>query len=132
MKTPVYKRLARLVLRYWPYLLVSTIAAIAFVALNTFSISLIASLVNNILTDFDSIIKEQLIWAQAEQLTLNEKLKFLTNKIILQDSQLGSLKRLCLVIFGVFLLKNIFLYIKNIMVSYVQLEKTAHKKPKYF
>ena len=132
MKTPVYKRLARLVLRYWPYLLVSTIAAIAFVALNTFSISLIASLVNNILTDFDSIIKEQLIWAQAEQLTLNEKLKFLTNKIILQDSQLGSLKRLCLVIFGVFLLKNIFLYIKNIMVSYVQFSLIVNIRNKLY
>ena len=132
MKTPVYKRLARLVLRYWPYLLVSTIAAIAFVALNTFSISLLASLINNILTDFDSIIKEQLIWAQAEQLTLNEKLKFLTNKIILQDSQLGSLKRLCLVIFGVFLLKNVFLYIKNIMVSYVQFSLIVNIRNKLY
>ena len=120
MKTPVYKRLAKLVLRYWPYLLGSSLAALVFVTLNSFSIWLTASLVNNILNDFDSISMEQLAWAQTDQLTLNERLKYIANQLILQDSQLASLRRLCLIIFGVFLFKNIFLYIKNILVSYVQ------------
>jgi len=112
--------LAKLVLRYWPYLLGSSLAALVFVTLNSFSIWLTASLVNNILNDFDSISREQLAWAQADQLTLNERLKYIANQLILQDSQLASLRRLCLIIFGVFLFKNIFLYIKNILVSYVQ------------
>ena len=120
MKTPVYKRLAKLVLRYWPYLLASSVAALAFVMLNSFSIWLTASLVNNILTDFDSISKEHIAWSHADQLTLNERIKYITNQLILQDSQLDSLRRLCLIIFSVFLFKNIFLYIKNILVSYVQ------------
>ena len=120
MKTPVYKRLAKLVLRYWPYLLASSVAALAFVMLNSFSIWLTASLVNNILTDFDSISKEQIAWSHADQLTLNERIKYIANQLILQDSQLDSLRRLCLIIFSVFLFKNIFLYIKNILVSYVQ------------
>ena len=120
MKTPVYKRLVILVLRYWPYLLGSSLAALVFVTLNSFSIWLTASLVNNILNDFDSISREQLAWAQADQLTLNERLKYIANQLILQDSQLASLRRLCLIIFGVFLFKNVFLYIKNILVSYVQ------------
>ena len=34
MKTPAYKRLAKMVLKYWPYLLVSTVATIAYVTLN--------------------------------------------------------------------------------------------------
>ena len=120
MKTPVYKRLAKLVLRYWPYLLASSVAALAFVMLNSFSIWLTASLVNNILTDFDSISKEQITWSNADQLTLNERFKYIANQLILQGSQLNSLRRLCLIIFSVFLFKNIFLYIKNILVSYVQ------------
>ncbi len=132
MKTLAYKRLAKMVLSYWPYLLVSSIAAIAFVVLNTFAISLMASLINNILTDFDSIIKEQTIWAQSEQLTLNERLKYFINNLILQNSQLGSLKRLCLVIFGVFLLKNVFLYIKNIMVSFVQFSLIVNIRNKLY
>ena len=120
MKTPVYKRLAKLVLLYWPYLLASSVAALAFVMLNSFSIWLTASLVNNILTDFDSISKEQIAWSHADQLTLNERFKYIANQLILQGSQLDSLRRLCLIIFSVFLFKNIFLYIKNILVSYVQ------------
>ena len=120
MKTPVYKRLAKLVLRYWPYLLASSAAALIFVILNVLSIWLTASLINNILTDFDSISREQLSWAQTDQLTLNERLKYIANQLILQDSQLASLRQLCLIIFGVFLFKNIFLYIKNVLVSYVQ------------
>ena len=109
MKTPVYKRLAKLVLRYWPYLLASSVTALAFVMLNSFSIWLTASLVNNILTDFDSISKEQIAWSYADQLTLNERIKYIANQLILQDSQLDSLRRLCLIIFSVFLFKNIFL-----------------------
>ena len=94
MKVPVYKRLTKLVLRYWPYLVVSSIAALAFVMLNSFSIWLTASLVNNILTDFNSISEEQIAWSYADQLTLNERFKYIANRLILQDSQLASLRRL--------------------------------------
>ena len=132
MKTPVYKRLAKLVLRYWTYLLASSIAALAFVILNSFSIWLTASLVNNILTDFDSISKEQIAWSYADQLTLNERFKYIANQLILQDSQLASLRRLCLIIFSVFLFKNIFLYIKNILVSYVQFSLIVRVRNKLY
>ena len=117
MKTSIYKRLAKLVLRYWPYLLGSSVAALVFVTLNSFSIWLTASLVNNILNDFDSISREQLAWAQADQLTLNERLKYIANQLILQDSQLASLRRLCIIILGVFLFKNIFLIFQKTIFS---------------
>jgi len=120
MKTPVYKRLAKLVLKYWYFLLCSTIAAVLFVLLNSLSIWLTASLINNILTDFDSIILEQKQWSHSSDLNLNNTIKYLSNKLILKDTQLESLKQLCWVIFIVFLFKNIFLYIKNILVSKVQ------------
>jgi len=120
MKTPVYKRLAKLVLKYWYFLLCSTIAAVLFVFLNSLSIWLTASLINNILTDFDSIILEQKQWSDSSDLNLNKTIKYLSNKLILKDTQLESLKQLCWVIFIVFLFKNIFLYIKNILVSKVQ------------
>ncbi len=120
MKTPVYRRLAKLVFKYWPYLLVSSAAAIFFVLLNSLSIWLTASLINNILTDFDSIISEQKRWAESTSLNLNDTLKYLSNKLILKETQVESLKQLCLFIFGVFLFKNLFLYIKNILVSTVQ------------
>ena len=120
MKTPVYRRLAKLVFNYWPYLLGSSIAAVFFVLLNSLSIWLTASLINNILTDFDSIISEQKKWAQSTSLNLNNTIKYFSNKLILKETQLESLKQLCLFIFGAFLFKNVFLYVKNILVSTVQ------------
>ena len=120
MKTPIYRRLAKLVFHYWPYILGSSIAAVFFVLLNSLSIWLTASLINNILTDFDSIISEQKKWAQSTSLNLNDTIKYFSNKLILKETQLESLKQLCLFIFGAFLFKNLFLYVKNILVSTVQ------------
>jgi len=100
--------------------LASSIAAIFFVLLNSLSIWLTASLINNILTDFDSIIQEQKQWAHSVSLNLNDTIKYLSNKVILKPTQIESLRQLCYFIFGTFLFKNVFLYIKNILVSYVQ------------
>ena len=120
MNPPVYKRLAKIVFKYWYILIASTIAAVFFVLLNSLSIWLTASLLNNIFTDFSSVIEEQKKWALSNSLSINDTLKYLSNKIILKESQIDSLKQLCLFLFGTFLFKNIFLYIKNILVSYVQ------------
>ncbi len=120
MKSHSYGRLAKLVLTYWPFLLCSSIAAIFFVFMNSLSIWLTASLINNILTDFDSIISEQKKWEGSISLNLNDSIKYFSNKLILKDTQVGSLKQLCMFIFGAFLFKNLFMYIKNILVSYVQ------------
>ena len=120
MNPPVYKRLAKIVFKYWYILIASTIAAVFFVLLNSLSIWLTASLLNNIFTDFSSVIEEQKKWAVSNSLSINDTLKYLSNKIILKESQIDSLKQLCLFLFGTFLFKNIFLYIKNILVSYVQ------------
>ena len=100
MKSPIYGRLAKLVLTYWPFLLCSSIAAIFFVFMNSLSIWLTASLINNILTDFDSIISEQKKWEGSISLNLNDSIKYFSNKLILKDTQVGSLKQLCMFIFG--------------------------------
>ena len=120
MKIPVYKRLAKLVFKYWYFLIGSLIAAIFFVLLNSLSIWLTASLLNSIFTDFNAVLDEQKKWALSTSLSLNDTIKYFSNKIILKSSQIDSLKQLCLFLFGTFLFKNIFLYIKNILVSYVE------------
>ena len=58
METSLYIRLGRLITPYWPAILVSTISAIIYVVFNSLSIWLTASLINNILTDFDQLLKE--------------------------------------------------------------------------
>lgn len=53
---------------------------------------------------------------------LNTTIKGLTQRLILRSSPYESLKALCIIIFITFLLKNVFLYIKNISISWVQLK----------
>jgi subfamily B ATP-binding cassette protein MsbA len=83
---------------------------------------LVASLINNILSDFDKIVQSQMEWAAKPALTMNEKLKYWTNILILRETPAESLKVLCIMLLGVFFTKNIFLYIKNILLRIVELK----------
>ena len=119
MEKSIYRRLYDLVAGYWPYLLASSISAFIYVAFNGLSVWLTATLFNNILTDFDELIKTQSLLASSKA-SLNDQLKFWTNKLILRDTAIESLKVLCYTLIGSFLIKNIFLYIKNISLTYIQ------------
>ncbi len=121
MSKSIYKRMGQLMIAYWPYILLSSLSAVVFVLLNSISIWLTATLINNILLDFDSILKSQAEWAVKDRLTPNEALKYWTNLAILRETPLASLKVLCITILGVFFVKNIFLYLKNILLYIVQL-----------
>ena len=122
MSGSIYRRMGQLLFHFWPYIFISSLAAIVFVFLNTASIWLTASLINNILADFDKIVQAQAELAGKAGLTLNEKLKYWTNVLILRETPLESLKILCLSILTVFFIKNIFLYIKNILLRIVELK----------
>ena len=122
MSSSLYKRMAQLLFHFWPYIIISSISAIIFVLLNSTSMWLVASLINNVLTDFDKIVESQMEWASSSNLTMNEKLKYWTNVLILRDTPANSLKVLCITLLSVFFTKNIFLYIKNILLRIVELK----------
>jgi len=122
MSSPLYKRMAQLLFHFWPYIIISSISAIIYVLLNSTSMWLVASLINNVLTDFDKIVESQIEWSSSSTLTMNEKLKYWTNILILRDTPTNSLKVLCLTLLSVFFAKNIFLYIKNILLRVVELK----------
>ena len=86
MQKLVYKRMGQLMMAYWPYIILSSLSAIIFVLLNGLSIWLTATLINNILLDFDSILQSQSEWSARETLTPNEALKYWTNVAILRDT----------------------------------------------
>ena len=119
MSQSIYSRLGKLIFPYWPVLLVSTISALIYVVFNSLSIWLTASLINNILTDFDKLVENHKVLSN-EINSLNDQLKYWTNELILRDSPLETVKILCIIILAVFIIKNIFLYIKNICLTYVQ------------
>ncbi|NOZ04456.1 MAG: ABC transporter ATP-binding protein [FCB group bacterium] len=121
MHKPVYRRLLKLVFRYWPYFLASTLAAFVYVILNSASVWLTASLINNILADFSDLLRQQQLLEARTVMSVNDQLKYWTNKMILRDTPMDTLEVLCLAILVVFSLKNLFLYIKNVFMAYVQL-----------
>jgi len=122
MSGSVYRRMGQLLFHFWPYIIISSVSAIVFVLLNSTSMWLVASLINNVLSDFDKIVQSQMEWAAKPTLTMNEKLKYWTNILILRDTPVQSLKVLCLTLLSIFLAKNIFLYIKNILLRIVELK----------
>ena len=119
MGKSIYIRLGRLIIPFWPVLLLSTFSAVVYVIFNSLSIWLTASLINNILTDFDQLIKEHTKSAQSIN-SLNDQLKYWTNELILRETPKETLKTLCLTILIVFIVKNIFLYVKNLALTFVQ------------
>ena len=121
MPDSIYKRMIKLMSPFWMYIIMSSFSAIIFVLLNSASIWLTATLINNILLDFDKIVQSQIEWSSNDNLTLNEKLKFYTNLIILRETPAESLRVLCVTILSVFFGKNIFLYIKNYLLRIVEL-----------
>ena len=122
MSGSVYRRMGRLLLRFWHYIIISSLSAIIFVLLNSTSMWLVASLINNILQDFDKIVQSQIEWANKTALTPNEQLKYWTNVLILRETPSESLKVLCMTLLAVFFTKNIFLYTKNILLRVVELK----------
>ncbi len=120
MKESIYKRIFKLISPYWLYLAGSTIAALLYVAFNSASIWFVASLLNSILGNFQEFIAEHETFRNATDLNINQQLKFWTNELILRDTAFETLKILSILIIIIFILKNLFLYIKNILLTHVQ------------
>ena len=96
------------------------------------SVWLTASLINNILSDFDKLVNEQTQFASSSLLTLNEKLKYWTNGLILRETAKETLQVLCIIILIIFLLKNVFLYLKNITLTIVQFRLITELRNKLY
>jgi len=115
------KRILEFIKPEWFFMMISVINGIFFVIFNALSIWLTASLVNNVLIDFDKLLQNQAELLTKEFPTINEKTKILVNEFILRDTNIETLRVLCFSIVIIFILKNIFLYLKNLSMSFVQL-----------
>ncbi len=115
------KRILEFIKPEWFFMMISVINGIFFVIFNALSIWLTASLVNNVLIDFDKLLQNQAELLAKEFPTINEKTKILVNEFFLRDTNIETLRVLCFSIVFIFILKNIFLYLKNLSMSFVQL-----------
>ena len=120
MKESSLKRLFRFVLAHWPFLLLSTLAAFFFVIFNSASIWITATMINNILIDFNEMLVENQRLVNLSELTMNDRLKLFSNSLLLRDTAISTVSAVCVALIVVFSAKNISLYIKNITLSIVQ------------
>ena len=120
MKESSLKRLFKFVLAHWPFLLLSTLAAFFFVIFNSASIWITATMINNILIDFNEMLVENQRLSNLSELSMNDRLKLFSNNLLLKDSAISTVSAVCVALIVVFSAKNISLYIKNITLSIVQ------------
>jgi len=120
MKESSLKRLFKFVLAHWPFLLLSTLAAFFFVIFNSASIWITATMINNILIDFNEMLVENQRLASLRELTVNDRLKLFSNSLLLKDTAINTVSSVCVALIVVFSAKNISLYIKNVTLSIVQ------------
>ena len=127
-----FKRIIEFVKPERLFMSISLLNGIFFVIFNSISIWLTASLVNNVLIDFDQLVLDQERLLAYESPNLNERLKIAVNDFILRETNIETLKVLCVTIILIFLLKNIFLYLKNLSMSYVQLRIVTHLRNRIY
>ena len=111
----LYIRVLSYVKPYRLMVALSLLSSILFVMLNAFSIWMISSLISTIMNPGkgSSVISVQ-------DSTLLYKLETLTRQLIGNGSQLEQLKQLCIILVISYILKNLFFYINNVSISFIQ------------
>ena len=106
-----YKKILAFVKPYTGAVLVSLFFSFLYVIMNTSSLWMISSLISNILNP-DTL-------AQTSGDSIIQKLEHSTFQLIGTENKFDQLKMLCFFLFLTFLLKNIFLYISERFMSYI-------------
>jgi len=100
---------------YYKSIIISFIASIFFGVFNGFSIWMVSSLIGTIMNG------NQVIHHDSNTDSLNSILETNINGLIYSQSPIDQLQLVCLFLFIAFIFKNIFLYINQTLLSYVQL-----------
>ncbi len=111
----LYLRVLSYVKPYRLMVAMSLLSSILFVMLNAFSIWMVSSLISTIMNPEGSH-SAPIINAE----TLHGKLENLAVQLVGTGSQLEQLGNLCIILVVAYILKNLFFYLNNIAISFVQ------------
>ena len=111
MKT--YLRILNYVKPYKFLVLITILTSLVFVIMNSLSIWMIGTLIS-------TIINPETIVNQPDPNSLNEQFKLWTQQLIGNGNQLKQLKSLCILLFSIFILKNIAFYTSQICLAFVE------------
>ena len=93
----------------------SLVSSVLFVLLNAFSIWMITSLISTIMNP-----RKGSAVISVQDSTLLYKLETFTRQLIGNGSQLDQLGQLCIILVISYILKNLFFYINNVSISFIQ------------
>ena len=93
----------------------SLLSSILFAMFNAFSIWMVSTLISTIMNPGKSVTPNVMNTA-----SLHEKMEGLTYQLIGSGSPLEQLKMLCIILVLSYFMKNVFFYINNVSLSYVQ------------
>ena len=111
----LYLRVLSYVKPYRLMVALSLLSSVLYVLLNAFSIWMISSLISTIMNPGkgSAVISVQ-------DSTLLNKLETLTQQLIGNGSKLDQLGQLCIILVISYILKNLFFYINNVSISFIQ------------
>ncbi len=112
------RRISTYLARYWPLIALTLALSMVYVALNTLSLWMVASLVNTILVSPEDIPVTSMDFSPAG--TVYDRLRSWTATLIQQRTPLGTLAKLCWILLAVFLTKNVALYMKNMVAGIME------------
>lgn len=123
----LFLRTASFLKPYWKHVTAIFLLSMLFVLFNSVSLWMSASFVSALFSDEDQVaeVSGPTGVVEAKEEGLNEYLKAKTNDLIMRDTKSGTLKVLCLVILASFLLKNICMYGKNVLLGFVEQRVTT-------
>ncbi len=114
----LYLRILRYVKPYKGTVLLSLLSSIFYVFFNTFSLWMVSSLIGTIINpeSQSATVTKQI----SSELSISQKLENSIHYLIGPGDQLHQLKMLCILLLMSFIMKNIFYYLNNISLSFVQ------------
>lgn len=113
----LYRRMVAYLLVYWPWLLLSILVSFLVVNFETLSVWFGASLIQTLFNPEQTHLTQP----QMTIANLNAILKYYTYRLVQRSNPFDSLKIVCLLMAATFLFKNLFIYLKAIVVAKLKL-----------
>lgn len=130
----LYRRVLLFLKPYWKIIIAAFIASLIYAVFNSLTIWMSATFIDTIFTATEKVEQNVSEKPNVPQtgFSLNTFLKNKTNAIIQQDSKTDTLMMVCIIIFIAFILKNIFGYLKGILITYVNYNTVNDVRNKVF
>ena len=114
----LYFRILRYVKPYKPSVLLSLISSVLYVLINAFSLWMVSSLIGTIIKPKET--QGNSVQDIIANNSISGKFESIINNLIGPGDQIHQLKMFCILLLISFILKNLFYYINNVSLAYVQ------------